>query len=559
MPTTASMLLTCLVAAGPAADHGKYFKIEIVDEQTGRGVPLVELRTVHNVRYWTDSNGIVAFYEPGLMDRTVFFHIASHGYEFPQDGFGYRGKAIEVTEGGSARLKIKRINIAQRLYRVTGAGIYRDSRLVGEPVPIKRPLLNGLVFGSDSVVNAVYRGKVYWFWGDTNRPGYPLGNFHVPGAVSLLPSDGGLDPELGVDLAYFLDAKGFAKETARMPGKGPTWLSGLVVLRDRAGRERMFAGYVKVHGFLEVYERGLVEFDDAKQQFEKVVEFDVDAPAFPEGHPFKHTVDGVEYVYFADPYPLVRVRAEVEQLKRPESYEAFTCLKENSRREPLELDRTADGKLRYAWKKNTPPLGPVKQAELVKAGRLKREEVWLQLQDVQTGKPVVAHRGSVYFNAYRRRWVMIAVEVGGTSQLGEVWYAEADAPEGPWVYAQKIVTHQRYSFYNPKQHPMFDKQGGRVIFFEGTYVTTFSGNSDKTPRYDYNQIMYRLDLADPRLAPLQRLSKNRSAVLTYELCNEKGTGPICAKHPPGRSGKLDLSPFRWLRGGGDHRGRPRSG
>jgi RNA polymerase sigma-70 factor, ECF subfamily len=24
---------------------------------------------------------------------------------------------------------------------------------------------------------------------------------------------------------------------------------------------------------------------------------------------------------------------------------------------------------------------------------------------------------------------------------------------------------------------------------------------------------------------------------------EKGTGPICAKHPPGRSGKLDLSPF----------------
>jgi hypothetical protein len=27
----------------------------------------------------------------------------------------------------------------------------------------------------------------------------------------------------------------------------------------------------------------------------------------------------------------------------------------------------------------------------------------------------------------------------------------------------------------------------------------FSGNPDKTPRYDYNQVMYRLDLADPRL------------------------------------------------------------
>ena len=71
---------------------------------------------------------------------------------------------------------------------------------------------------------------------------------------------------------------------------------------------------------------------------------------------------------------------------------------------------------------------------------------------------------------------------------------------GPWVYARKVVTHDKYSFYNPKQHPMFDQDGGRVIYFEGTYTTTFSGNTDPTPRYDYNQIMYRLDLADPRLA-----------------------------------------------------------
>ena len=62
------------------------------------------------------------------------------------------------------------------------------------------------------------------------------------------------------------------------------------------------------------------------------------------------------------------------------------------------------------------------------------------------------------------------------------------------------MTHDKYSFYNPKQHPMFDKDGGRIIFFEGTYTTTFSGNNDPTPRYDYNQIMYQLDLSDPRLA-----------------------------------------------------------
>jgi len=83
--------------------------------------------------------------------------------------------------------------------------------------------------------------------------------------------------------------------------------------------------------------------------------------------------------------------------------------------------------------------------------------------------------------------------------LGEVWYAEAEASIGPWPQAVKIVTHDKYSFYNPKQHPQFDQDGGRVIYFEGTYTHTFSGNEQRTPRYDYNQIMYRLDLGDERL------------------------------------------------------------
>ena len=94
---------------------------------------------------------------------------------------------------------------------------------------------------------------------------------------------------------------------------------------------------------------------------------------------------------------------------------------------------------------------------------------------------------------------MIGVEQEGSSYLGEIWYAEATQPQGPWLEARKIVTHSEYSFYNPKQHPMLDQQAGRIIYFEGTYTHTFSGNSEPTPRYDYNQIMYRLDLADPRL------------------------------------------------------------
>jgi hypothetical protein len=98
---------------------------------------------------------------------------------------------------------------------------------------------------------------------------------------------------------------------------------------------------------------------------------------------------------------------------------------------------------------------------------------------------------------------MIGLQGEGSSFLGEVWYAEAKQPTGPWRAAKKIVTHIKYSFYNPAHHPFFDQEGGKLIYFEGTYATTFSGAEVGTPRYEYNQIMYRLDLSDPRLKPVQ--------------------------------------------------------
>jgi hypothetical protein len=487
-----------------ASARPRVFRIHVVEEGTGRGVPLVELKTVNQIRYFTDSNGIVAFDEPGLFNRKVFFSITSHGYEVDKDGLGFRGKALEVTEGGSADIVVRRLNIARRLYRVTGAGIYRDSVLTGDPVPIREPLLNAKVFGQDSMVNAVYQGKIHWFWGDTNRPDYPVGNLHVPGATSLLPGQGGLEPEVGINLSYFLDDQGFARPTAAMPGEGPTWISGLVVLKDRDGRERMFAVYAKIRKVLEVYERGLAEFDPKTQRFEKIAQFPEGSKyvgEFPDGHPFLYQDHGVDYVYYANPYPLVRVPADPEQLKKAASWEVYSCLKPGTRLAQQQFDRTADGALHYGWKPNTQLVRQDQQTKLVASKRIKPEEALLNLRDIDSGKAVVAHGGSVYWNPYRQRWVMITVEsYGSTSRLGELWYAEADTPLGPWVYARKIVTHDKYSFYNPKQHPMFDKDGGRIIFFEGTYTTTFSGNPDPTPRYDYNQVMYQLDLSDQRLA-----------------------------------------------------------
>jgi hypothetical protein len=488
---------------GPGA-RPRPFRIQVVEEGTGRGVPLVELKTVNQIRYYTDSNGIAAVDEPGLLNQKVYFSIRSHGYEFEKDSFGFRGAAFSITDGGSAQVVIHRLNIARRLYRVTGGGIYRDSVLTGDKVPIREPLLNGQVFGQDSVVNAVFLGKIYWFWGDTNRPDYPMGNFHVPGATSELPGRGGLEPEQGVDLEYFVDDKGFARPTAAMPGEGPTWLSGLTVLPDGRGGERMFAFYAKIRKKLEVYERGLVEFNSKTQRFERVTQFP-EASKYsgehPDGHAFGHQVDGINYIYYANPYPLLRVRADPDLLKEPDACEAYTCLVPGTRMAEQRLDRSPDGRLRYGWKASTQLVRHDQQAKLIAARRMTVEESLLNLRDIDSGKTVVAHGGSVYWNGYRNRWVMITVEsFGSTSLLGEIWYAEADTALGPWVYARKVATHDKYSFYNPKQHPMFDKDGGRIIFFEGTYTTTFSGNQDATPRYDYNQVMYQLDLSEPRLA-----------------------------------------------------------
>ncbi len=50
-----------------AAAQEPPFVIRVVDEKTERGVPMVELRTTNNIRLYTDSAGVVAFDEPGLM------------------------------------------------------------------------------------------------------------------------------------------------------------------------------------------------------------------------------------------------------------------------------------------------------------------------------------------------------------------------------------------------------------------------------------------------------------------------------------------------------------
>lgn len=468
-------------------DPSLRFEIRVVDAETGRGVPLIEVRSPEET-YVTDSNGVVAYFDPDRMGESVFFEVTGHGYaEIPAGGVD-----LVVTEGGSAVVPLARVNVAERLYRVTGAGVYRDSAMLGLATPLQQPLLNGRVMGQDTVRMTPYKGFLFWIWGDTNKPSHPLGNFHASGAYSAIPGQGGLDPAVGIDLNYFVDSSGFAKPMAPIPGPGATWILALVDVLDSSGEEQLIAHYGKTQVLGEPLEQGIARYSEASGEFERVLAFSPGDGVLPVGFTHKLTHDGVEYVYYQNG---IRVPATAEALLDPTTYETYTALVEGS---SSLLDRDAEGRLRYGWRRDTPAL----EESLVGNGITPGEALFGHLRDPHTGEAIIAQQsGSIAWNEHRQRFVRIVLQLWGESSLlGEVWYAEGDTPMGPWVYARKIVTHDDYSLYNPRQHPLFDQDGGRTIFFEGTYSALFSGAPTKTPRYDYNHVMYRLDLDDERLA-----------------------------------------------------------
>lgn len=493
---------TARVSTALDPSGAKPFAIQVVDEQTARGVPLVELRTVNDVRYCSDSAGLVAITDPTLLGRRIFFEVSSSGYTFPADGFGFHGLAIDLKPGGETTLKIKRLNIAECLYRITGEGIYRDSVLVGRATPIREPVSNAQVAGQDSCQAAVYGGKIQWFWGDTTRLSYPLGQFGTSGAASLPPGSGGLDPSVGIDLTYYTGDDGFSRPMFPRDGAHAQWLDGLVVVKDDAGGDRLIGRVSRMKDLGVCLSRSLVVFDDGAGKFDRLVDLPLDVPLTLRGHPFVAQDGKTSYIYCGDCFPNIRVKADWQSVKDPAQYEAFTCLAPGARYdgEHPPIERDGSGHAVWSWKRNTAAIEPGQLAASVQRGAIKPGEAHFRPLDVESHKPILLHGGSVAYNAFRKKWILVAVQLhGSSSELGEVWYSEADKPEGPWPWARKIATHDHYSFYNPVHHPFFDQQGGRVIYFEGTYSNTFSGNPRPTPRYDYNQMMYRLDLSDPRL------------------------------------------------------------
>ncbi len=417
---------------------------------------MVELETTNKIVLVTDNAGVVAFDLPEFMGRETWLTVRSHGYEIDKDGLGNRGFRFTPVAGGTKRIEIKRTNVAKRLGRLTGAGIFAESQKLGQHLDWQE---SG-VAGQDTVEEAAYNGKLYWGWGDTAVFGYALGLFKTTGATTPLLPLKKFEPPLALPFDYYREAKGKPRNVIDIESPGPVWVGGCTCLPDQAGKDHLVCTYSKIKGFLSPVEVGLADWNDStgnwkvtrvlwsKDQSEKM-------PLAPNNHSALWTdPDGKKWVYFGDGLPRFRC---------PATFEGWQ-------------DTTT-------WQKVENPSSLVSATD---------------------GSQVGIATGTFSYNPWRKRWVaIIQQKFGKPSSLGEIWYVEANTPAGPWGKAVKVVSHHNYTFYNPMLHPDLVPEGAKFLLFEGTYTAAFADHATPTPRYDYNQILYRLDLDDPALAPAQ--------------------------------------------------------
>ncbi|GAA5116484.1 hypothetical protein JIN84_18910 [Luteolibacter yonseiensis] len=416
-------------------------RIEIVDKQNGWPVPLVELRSVHDTIHVSDNLGLIAIDEPELLNQEVYFAVRGHGYGVPKDGFGYQGVRTTLKSGGKFRIEVERQNLAKRLGRLTGAGLFAEGEKLGIP-----PLLPETgVFGCDSVLTAPIGDKIFHLWGDTMIPGYPLGIYTSSAATTPRQPLKKFEPPIAMPYTHFRDDKGRPRGVAPIPGSGPTWLGAMVSFPDN----QLGATYSKISNHLDEYEVGTCIWDPATRNFttHKTLWKSADGakPLILRGHPVRwKDPAGKNWLLFGDPFPTARCPDDFESWKNPGT-----------------------------WEKLDAPDNP----------------------RASDGAEIEPHRGSIAWNAYRKRWVTIFTQNHGKpSFIGEIWYAESESPLGPWEKATKVLTHDNYTFYNPRIQTDLTPADAPFILFEGTYTAEFANKPPPTPRYNYNQILYRLDL-----------------------------------------------------------------
>lgn len=420
-------------------------RVRVVEKGTGWPVPLVQLTTVNGLRFVTDNAGVISLGEPDLFDQEVWFTIEGQGYGVPKDGFGNRGLRFVPRQGATQTIEVKRTIKARRLGRIGGSGLFVESEKCGDA---PRGQESGEV-GRDSVQCQPYAGGLFWLWGDTSLACYPLGVFNVTAAKTPNPAFACPEPPIVPDYRGFKDDRGCLRGIMPFQGKGPIWIFGLVSLRDRAGRERLGGVWSQIKGFCQPNKIGLCTWNDAAERFDVTATLWEEASGSPKpalipdvNHVRWTDEAGKKWLLFGAPYPRMRI---------PDSYEAWCDT-------------------------NTWEMVDCPNRRIAKQG----------------GGTVESNGGQMVWSAHRGKWVSL---FHVPLEFGAVWYAEADAPTGPWKNAVKILDHDNYTFYNVIIHAEYGAEVPYLVF-EGTYTRQFADKPVPTSRYDYTQILYRLDFAD---------------------------------------------------------------
>lgn len=534
---TISSDLQTRLAAGKVPTKNEIFGLRIIDSKTKRGVPLIWVKGSNGLTYHSDNQGYVAFDDIDNIGKEIQFDVSS-------DGYNSTTAKLATTKGKISTIEIERRNIAERLYRSTGAGSYRDSILLGLSTPVKQPSIDGLVMGQDTLNAIVYKGKSFWIWQDTSSSFFHLGNFGNSGAMADLPGKGNISQDLGINRTYFVADNGFSRAMTPgfEPAGQPTWMGGLVVVPDAAGNEKMLGIYGKAESLAGIGKKGWGVYDDASNTFKDLEKY-AKAEFIPgqsvmaegDGVPVRH--GNKDYLYWG----YLRAPATYESILNYDNFEAYTPYEAKSKT----LRKKADGSLDYQWTKNA---YPPNAEELVKAG-VKKDQTLdeFNFSDAE-GKNIAIASGSLErnWNEYRKRYIGTIQQKFGTSFLGESWISEADTPMGPWNFATKIISHDRYTFYNLQQHPHLDQEGGRLIYIHGTY-TNFFTSEPATPRHDYNQVLYRLDLSDARVAmPVALYDLGGSAArLASKADLHRDSGPLSASFFAKDKNFSGSVPFSW--------------
>jgi hypothetical protein len=195
----------------------------------------------------------------------------------------------------------------------------------------------------------LFGGTIRWFWGDTGKLSFPLGNFETTGATSCAPSgavsdasppppqahtsDPCLAVEEGINLDYYVepidpkhpDVPVFVKPMASLlPMPYPTWIGSLSVVPAAdapAGDDNsaMLAYFMKAGPDMNTLRHGVLRWDSAMQNFTELANWSMTAPmadhaggshAATASTGAAHTtvmMGGTDYVVFAGrPWPQVR-------------------------------------------------------------------------------------------------------------------------------------------------------------------------------------------------------------------------------------------------------------